>query len=154
MAYIRKNSLVQKSAITMKHHVLYIVEKFRFSKCLQRFHLNCGVPQGSCLGPMLFNIYMSGIFDIVQKRLPDVQCYADDSQLYLAFDPNCETSQDEAVKAMERCLLDIKMWAKSSAFFKDSSVVGQNCQRAHFSGPPPRIVCYRRMCEPSTTGTS
>ena len=83
-------------------------------KCLQRFHLNCGVPQGSSLGPMLFNIYMSGIFDIVQKRLPDVHCYADDSQLYLAFDPNCETSQDEAVKAMERCLLDIKMWAKSN----------------------------------------
>jgi hypothetical protein len=24
-----------------------------------------------------------------------------------------------------------------SAFFKDSSVVGQNCQRAHFPRPPP-----------------
>jgi hypothetical protein len=26
--------------------------------------------------------------------------------------------------------------AISSAFFKDSSVVGQNCQRAHFPCPP------------------
>jgi hypothetical protein len=59
-------------------------------------------------------MYMSGIFDIVQKHLQDVHCYADDSQLYLAFNPNCETSQDEAVKATERCLLNIKMWAKSN----------------------------------------
>ena len=27
------------------------------------------------------------------------------------------------------------------AFFKHSSVVGQNCQRAHFLCSPPRIVC-------------
>jgi hypothetical protein len=28
----------------------------------------------------------------------------------------------------------------ASAFFKDSSVVGQNCQRAHFPYPPPLYV--------------
>jgi hypothetical protein len=28
-------------------------------------------------------------------------------------------------------------FVSNSAFFKDSSVVGQNCQRAHFSCPPP-----------------
>jgi hypothetical protein len=36
-----------------------------------------------------------------------------------------------------------------SAFFKDSSVVGQNCQRAHFPCPLPRIVCDCRRCEPN-----
>ena len=57
---------------------------------------------------------MSGIFDIVQKHLPDVHCYADDSQLYLAFNPNCEASQDGAVQAMESCLVDIKKWTKTN----------------------------------------
>ena len=50
--------------------------------------------------------------------------------------------------------LDQKRKEFNSAFFKDSSVVGQNYQRAHFPCPPPRIVCDRRRCEPSTTGTS
>ena len=38
----------------------------------------------------------------------------------------------------------LKRCRRKSAFFKDSSVVGQNCQRAHFPSPPPRIVCDRR----------
>ena len=53
------------------------------------FHLRYGVPQGSCLGFLLFNIYSSKLFDIVGGHLPKVHCYADDSQLYLSFNPSC-----------------------------------------------------------------
>ena len=47
------------------------------------FDLNCGVPHGSCLGPLLFIIYASKLFKIVKHYLPDAHCFADDTQLYL-----------------------------------------------------------------------
>ena len=52
-----------------------------------KFHLHCGASQGSCLGLLLFNIYVSKIFHIVNRHLPDVHCYADNTQLYLSFSP-------------------------------------------------------------------
>ena len=60
------------------------------------------VPQGSCLGPLLFTIYVSKLFDVIQRHLSDVHCYADDSQLYVAFRPKVESEQSDAVIAMER----------------------------------------------------
>ena len=47
-----------------------------------KFDLRYGVPQGSCLGPLLFTVYASALFDVVEKHLPTVHCYADDSQVY------------------------------------------------------------------------
>ena len=45
----------------------------------KKFGLNCGVPQGSCLGPLLFTVYASRLFDIVEHHLPKSHCYADDT---------------------------------------------------------------------------
>ena len=75
-----------------------------------RFMLECGVPQGSCLGPLLFIIYTSKLFEIVRSHLPQVHCYADDTQLYLSFKPDTFTCQTSALTAMESCIADIRKW--------------------------------------------
>ena len=62
------------------------------------------------LGPLLFSIYTSQLFDIVSKHLPNVHCYADDTQLYLSFKPDNEASQLAALVAMEACIEDIRRW--------------------------------------------
>ena len=74
------------------------------------FDLRFGVPQGSCLGPLLFVVYDSKLFEIIQAHLPDAHCFADDTQLYLSFKPNSPTDQAVAVCAMERCISDLRKW--------------------------------------------
>ena len=73
-------------------------------------YLSCGVPQGSCLGPLLFTMYASKLSDIIKGHLPRTHAYADDTQLYLSFKPDNTSSQSNAVDAMERCIRAIKCW--------------------------------------------
>ena len=75
-----------------------------------RFNLDCGVPQGSCLGHLLFSIYTSSLLSIVQDLLPTVHCYADDNQLYVSFSPADENGQSDAIAAMESCVRVIRKW--------------------------------------------
>ena len=70
-------------------------------------NLDFGVPQGSCLGPLLFTIYVSKLFDVIKVYLPTVHCYADDTQLYVSFSPNISAGQFEAVTAIQHCVNDI-----------------------------------------------
>ena len=76
----------------------------------ERFSLECGVPQGSCLGPLLFLIYASKLFRVVEDQLPHAHCYADDTQIYLSFKPINNTSQEDAVRVMECCIEKIRRW--------------------------------------------
>ena len=74
------------------------------------FNLHYGVPQGSCLGPLLFTIYSSKLFQIIRKNLPNVHAYADDTQLYIAFSTKEAAGQSQATEAIERCIDDIRTW--------------------------------------------
>ncbi len=59
--------------------------------------LNHGMPQGSSLGLYLFNIYMTHLADILGEYGIKFHVYADDQQLYLAFQPIDQDSADVVV---------------------------------------------------------
>ena len=75
-----------------------------------KFDLECGVPQGLCLGTLLFVVYDSKIFEIVDKHNLEIHCYADDSQLYLSFCLDNTANQEAALAGVERCIEDILDW--------------------------------------------
>ena len=68
------------------------------------------MPQGSCLGPLLFVLYFSKLFEITGCYLPNVNVYADDTQLYISFSPNDVDEQLNTLSAIKDCIAAIRSW--------------------------------------------
>ena len=90
----------------------------------EKFLLTCGVPQGSCLGPLLFTIYASKLFEVIKGYLPQAHAYADDTQLYFSFQADSVISQNDAVDAMEKCIKAIRSWMVKDKFCLNDSKTG------------------------------
>ena len=59
---------------------------------------------------IIYTIYASKLFEVVKTCLPIAHAYADDSQLYLSFQPDDELSETEAITSMERCIKAVRAW--------------------------------------------
>ena len=79
-------------------------------KLSERCHLSFGVPQGSCLGPLIFSVYASKLFEVINTQLCHAHAYADDTQLYLSFKPDSVVGETEAGCAMEQCIRTVRAW--------------------------------------------
>ena len=73
-----------------------------------KFTMSCGIPQGSCLGPVLFLLYASQLFQIIDKHLRSSNGYADDTQLYLSFSPGSLVVQDQAIQIISNCIDEVR----------------------------------------------
>ena len=62
------------------------------------------------MGPVLFTLYVSCLFNIISQHLPSVRGYADDTQIYLSFRPCSIHSEINAVSVIEKCIADVRSW--------------------------------------------
>ena len=72
--------------------------------------LKYGVPQGSVLGPILFTTYTTPLGNIIRKHGLNFHLYADDTQLYISFQPGVSVSKETAISCLEACIKDIDIW--------------------------------------------
>ena len=71
-------------------------------------YLLFGVPQGSVLGPVLFNLYIRSLYGTIERAGFNVEGYADDHQVYVSFLP---AGQSHALtSALQNCFSIIQQW--------------------------------------------
>ena len=77
-----------------------------------RKSLEQGITEGSTLGPILFNLFLSPLEGICWAQEIKFAGYADNTQNYMSFRPFTNTLEPQitCINKLESCLVDVRSW--------------------------------------------
>jgi hypothetical protein len=88
----------------------YFENRKQLTKCNQTLSeltkIDQGIPQGSCLGPLFFILYINDIHQIKREINTEIYCYADDTTILFKSDNN-----QNLEKEINKTLEEVKNWA-------------------------------------------
>ena len=86
-----------------------VVIKDKYSK---PYCLDVSVPQGSCAGASIFNLYCLTLHEIVPSGLT-LSSFVDDHSIRRSFKADSTTDETKTTQTFEGCMLKIKSWMDS-----------------------------------------
>ena len=95
---------------------------------------DCGIPQGSIMGPLLFTLYSASIYDIVKAHGLRSMIYADDIQIYLTFPAH---DREVAIGCVNNCVKDIISWSTRNKLQVNASKTEFIHFTSRFAPSPP-----------------
>ena len=78
--------------------------------------LTQGIPQGSILRPILFNLFVAPLGELCRAKGVSFHGYADDTQNYLSFQPmsGSQNNQAECIPKLETCIEAVCHWMQTN----------------------------------------
>ena len=105
--------------------------------CSKDRDLTVSVPQGSCAGANIFNLYCSPLQDVVPKDL-QLSSFADDHSVRKTFKAGNTHEETTTISKLESCLLSIKQWMDQVRLKMNPS----KTEFIHFGNAPQLHKCF------------
>lgn len=110
------------------------------------YRLDTGVPQGSVLGPVLFNCYITELFSGLEALDVCFHSYADDVQIWCSYNPKSKYGEIECRRRLADALEFVYDWMRRQS-------LKLNCSKTIFL-PLSRNSDFINNCDPITVGGS